>query len=95
MRQLDFTTKSKVVVKSTLLNPRPNRFTRAVPPIGSRDPFRLSEGGALPYKGARHSPGFSLGKQGGGEPAPRGVEERETLLEEREQVLLARCMFRI
>ena len=39
-----FMTKSKVVVQSTLLTPRPNRFTRALPPRGSRDPLRLAEG---------------------------------------------------
>ena len=49
-----FTPKSKVVVKS----PRPN--TKALPPRGSRDLPRLAEGGALPYEGARHCPGFSL-----------------------------------
>jgi hypothetical protein len=31
-------------------------FTRALPPRGNRDPRRLAEGGALPYKGARHCP---------------------------------------
>ena len=55
-----FTAKSKVVVQSTLHTPRPNRFTRALPPRGSRDPLRVAEGGALPYEGARHCPGFSL-----------------------------------
>ena len=54
------TTKPNVVVQSTLLTPRPIRFTRALPPRGSRDPLRLAEGGALPYQGARHCPGFSL-----------------------------------
>jgi len=54
-------TKSKVVVQSTLLTPRPDRFTRALPPRGSRDPLRLAEGGALPYEGARYCPGFSQG----------------------------------
>ena len=54
-----FTTKSKVVVQSTLLTLRPNRFTGALPPRGSRYPLRLAEGGALPYEGARHCPGFS------------------------------------
>ena len=53
-----FTTKSKVIVQSTSLTPRPNRFTRALPPRGSRDPLRLADGGALPYQGARHCPGF-------------------------------------
>ena len=53
-------TKSKVVVQSTLPTPRPNRFTRGLPPRGSRDPFRLAEGGALPYEGDRHCPGFSF-----------------------------------
>ena len=53
-------TQSKSVVQSTLLTPRPNRFTRALPPLGSRDPPCLAEGGALPYKRARHCPGFSL-----------------------------------
>jgi len=51
-----FTTKTKVVVQSTL----PTRFTRALPPRGSRDPLRVAEGGTLPYEGARHCPGFSL-----------------------------------
>ena len=55
--------KSKVAVQSTLLTPRPNRFTRALPPRGSRDLLRLAEGGALPYEGARHCPGFSLQTQ--------------------------------
>ena len=53
-------TKSKAVVQSTLLAPRPNRFTTALPPRGSRDPRRLAEGGALLYEGARHCPSFSL-----------------------------------
>ena len=66
-----FTTKSKVVIQSTLLTPTTNRFARALPPRGSRDPLRLAEGGALPYKGARHCPDFSLwsnewGLQGSG-----------------------------
>ena len=56
------TTKYKVVVQSTLLTSRPNRFTRALRPRSSRDPLRLAEGGALPYEGAGHCPGFSLGK---------------------------------
>ena len=55
-----YTKKSGVVVESTLLTPRINRFTRALPPLGSSDPLRLAEGGALPYKGARHCPGFSF-----------------------------------
>ena len=41
-------TKSKIVVQSTFLTPRPNRFTGALPPRGSRDPLRLAESGALP-----------------------------------------------
>jgi len=59
-RLVTLQTKSKVVVQSTLLTQSPNRFTRALPPRGSRDPLRLAEGGALPYEGARHCPGFSL-----------------------------------
>ena len=55
-----FTTESKVVVLSTVLTPRTNRFTRALPPHGSSDPLRLAEGGALPCKGARHCLGFSI-----------------------------------
>ena len=58
---LVFTTKSKVVVQSTVLTPRPNRFMRAIHPRGSRDPLRLAEGGTLRYAGARHYPGFSSG----------------------------------
>ena len=57
-----FTTESKVDVQSTLVTPRFNHFTSALPFRGSRDPLRLVEGGALPYKGARHCPGFSLGR---------------------------------
>ena len=57
---LFFTTKSKVIVQLTLQTPRTNRFRRALPPPGSRDHLRLAEGGALPYKGAEHCPGFSL-----------------------------------
>ena len=45
----DFTPKSKVVVQSTLLTPRPNRFTGALAPRGSKYPFRLAEGGAFPH----------------------------------------------
>jgi len=56
----DFTTKSKVVVQSTLLSPRTNHFTKAFPPRGNRDPLLLAVGGTLPYEGARHCPGFSL-----------------------------------
>ena len=51
-----FTTKSQFAVQSTLQTPRPNRFTRALPPRGSRDLLRLAEGGALSYEGARHRP---------------------------------------
>ena len=54
-----FTAKSKVVVQSTLPTPRPNRFTRTLPPRGSRDTLRLVEGNAVPNKGARHCSGFS------------------------------------
>ena len=54
------TTKSQVSVQSTQPTPRTNRFTRALPPRGSRDPLRLAEDGALSCKGARHCPGFSL-----------------------------------
>ena len=50
----------KVVVQSTLLTPRLNRFTRALPPYGSRDPPRFAEGGALPYEGDRHCLGLPL-----------------------------------
>ena len=66
-----FMTKSKVVVQSTLLTPRPNRFTRALPPRGSRDPLRLAEGVyiyiyiALLYESARHCPGFTLSRRSG------------------------------
>ena len=52
------TTKSKVVVQSTLLTLRPNRCTQGLPLRGSRDPLRSAEGGAPPYEGARHCPGF-------------------------------------
>ena len=45
------------------MTPRPNNFTRALPLRGSRDPLRLEEGGALPYEGARHCPGFALQHQ--------------------------------
>ena len=40
--------KSRVVVQSSLLTSGLNRFTRALPPRGSRDPLHLAEGGALP-----------------------------------------------
>ena len=50
----------KVVARSTLLTPGNNYFTRAVPICGSRDFLRLAEGSALPCKGVRHCPGFSL-----------------------------------
>ena len=63
-----FVTQSKVVAQSTLLTPRTKRFTRSLPPCGSRDPLRLAEGGALPYKGARHCPGFS--PRSGDRPSP-------------------------
>jgi hypothetical protein len=49
-----------VVVQSTLLTPRPNNFTRSLPPRDSRVPLRIAEGGALPCEGARHCPGFAL-----------------------------------
>ena len=52
--------KVNVFVQSTLLTPRPNRFTRALPPRGSKYPPRLAEGSTLPHEGARHSPDFSL-----------------------------------
>ena len=42
-----FTTKSKVVVQSTLLTPGPNCFTAALLSRGSRDPLRSAEGGTL------------------------------------------------
>ena len=45
------TTKSYVIVQSTLLTPITNCFARALPLRGSRDPLRLAEGGALPYRG--------------------------------------------
>ena len=43
---------------------RPGNFTdskttRGCPVRGSRDPLGLAGGGALPYEGARHCPGFS------------------------------------
>ena len=60
VRRNPFTMESQVVVQSTLLTPKTNRFTRAPPPRGSRDPLRFAEGGTLPYKDARHCPGFSL-----------------------------------
>ena len=60
VKSTPFTSKSKVVVQSTLLTQRANRFTRALPSRGSRDPLRFAEGGVLPYKGARQCPGFSL-----------------------------------
>ena len=58
LNRCHFTTKSKFVVQSTLQTPCTNRFARA--PRGRRDPLRLAQGGALPYKGARHCPDFSL-----------------------------------
>ena len=55
--QKAFTAKKQVVVQTTSLTPRPNRFTRAAAPRGSRDPFRLVEGGTLFYIGARSACG--------------------------------------
>ena len=64
------TTKSQVVVQSTLLTPscRPvnftdsNCFTAALPSRGSRDPPRLLR----PYAGARHCTGCCLSRASGG-----------------------------
>jgi hypothetical protein len=43
---------------------RPVNFTdstaQPLPPRGSGDSLRVAEGGALPYEGARHCPGFSV-----------------------------------
>jgi len=58
------TVKTKIVEydRQRLLSSQlgPNRVTRALPLRGSRDLLRLAEGGALPYEGAGHCPGFSL-----------------------------------
>ena len=52
-----------VAVYDEVKSCRPVNFTdsvsRELPPRGSREPPRLAEGGALPYEGARHCPGFS------------------------------------